>query len=68
MQQVSVLVAAGNFDDNFDVARMAEPGKLILRYIGTGAAGIGSVIVSAIVVFAARRGAMAAGCGGGADD
>jgi hypothetical protein len=53
MQQVPIFVAAGNFDDNFDIARMAEPGKLILRYIGAGAAGVGTVIVSTIVMFAA---------------
>lgn len=63
MQQIAILMAAGDLDDDLDVAGMAETGELVLRDI-RGAAGVG-----AVVVVAAAGGSMAgAGRGGGADD
>lgn len=56
-------MAAGNLDDDLNVARVAEPGELVLGHVG-GAAGVGAVVVAV----AGLATASLAGGAGGADD
>lgn len=72
VQQVPVLVPARHFDDDLDVARVAEAGELVLGDVDRAAAGVGAVVVAVVlaVAVAAAGGAVAvvARGGGGADD
>lgn len=63
VQEVAVAVTAGDFDDDLDVARVAEPGEFVLGHVG-GAAGVGAVVVAV----AGLATASLAGGAGGAND
>lgn len=58
-------MARRNFDEDLHIARVAEPGELVLRDIGAGATGVGAVVVAVVLTVAVAAGAMSVARGGG---